>query len=116
MFFQFLRPPLSETNPKPPSGVVSPFHEKSKIQLTVKQSNLKKEVIGYVKITRLRSRPRSAAMGVFKEHEADLMLHRTLAYISVKAAEIDECLYVAQRIEELMTFRSCSVCWINIEL
>jgi len=40
------------------------------------------------------------AIGVFKGHEADWMLQRTLAYMNVKAAEIGECLYIAQRIDE----------------
>ena len=40
------------------------------------------------------------ALGVLNEHEADWMLQRTLAYMNVKAAEIGECLYVAERIDE----------------
>jgi len=40
------------------------------------------------------------ALGVFKEHEADWMLQRTLAYMNVKAAEIGECLHTARRIDE----------------
>ncbi len=39
-------------------------------------------------------------LGVFKAHEADWMLQRTLAYMNVKAAEIGECLYAARRIDE----------------
>jgi hypothetical protein len=40
------------------------------------------------------------ALGVFAGHEADWMLQRTLAYMSVGAAEIGECLHVARRIDE----------------
>ncbi len=40
------------------------------------------------------------SLNVFKEHEANWMLQRTLAYMNVKAAELGECLYVARRINE----------------
>lgn len=40
------------------------------------------------------------ALGVFKGHEADWMFQRTLAYMNVGAAEINECLHTARRIDE----------------
>lgn len=39
-------------------------------------------------------------LGVFKEHEADWMLMRTLGYMNVNAAEIGECFYTARKIDE----------------
>ncbi|TVP81909.1 MAG: alpha/beta fold hydrolase [Alkalicoccus sp.] len=40
------------------------------------------------------------SLHLFKGHEANWMLQRTLAYMNVKAAELGECLYVAGRIDE----------------
>jgi dienelactone hydrolase len=40
------------------------------------------------------------ALGIFKDHETDWVFKRTLAYMTEKAAEIGECLYVARRIDE----------------
>lgn len=39
-------------------------------------------------------------LGVFKEHEADWMLMRTLEYMNFNAAEIGECFYTARKIDE----------------
>ena len=42
-------------------------------------------------------------LGIFKDHETDWVLKRTLEMMSEKAAEIGECLYAAGRIDECKT-------------
>ena len=42
-------------------------------------------------------------LGIFKDHETDWVLKRTLEMMSEKAAEIGECLYAAGRIDERKT-------------
>jgi hypothetical protein len=39
-------------------------------------------------------------LGVFRGYETDWIFKRTLAFMSEKAAEIGECLFVARRIDE----------------
>ena len=40
------------------------------------------------------------SLGVFKDHETDWVFKRTLEYMSEKAAEIGDCLFAANRIDE----------------
>ena len=42
----------------------------------------------------------AGTLEVFKQHEANWMFQRTLAYMNANAAEIGECLHTAQRINE----------------
>ena len=46
------------------------------------------------------SRSPDVGFGIFKNHEAEWVVNRTLTFMNEKAAEIGECLYTAKRIAE----------------